>query len=78
MFRFIMRKTREIYFIYGNVACAAYKLTNLDTIADDGSVDTNSALHLISYGETEEHLELYDELILDLLNKKWNSYIKYT
>lgn len=77
MFQFIMRKTRDINYVYGDIACASYNLTTLDTISSNGKTDTNSALYLISYGETEEHLELYDEIILDLLNKKWKTYIKY-
>lgn len=28
--------------------------------------------------ETVKHLDLFDEIIIELLNKKWNTYIKYT
>ena len=45
-----MQITREIYYVYGDIECAAFKLNFTDTLSDEGCIDTNSALHLIAHG----------------------------
>lgn len=47
IFTFILETIREVYWIYADVSCAAYPLTNVDTISEDGTIDTKSALYLI-------------------------------
>jgi len=50
MFFFILDYTREIYYVYADVLCAAYPMKNIDTIMDDGRIDRKSALHFAVYG----------------------------
>jgi len=50
MFEHIMKIDREMYWIYGNVACAGYPLEHIDTIADTGEINTNSVLYHVVYG----------------------------
>ena len=46
---------REIYYLYADVSCAAYPMTNIDTIMDDGRIDRKSALHYAVYGVTNKY-----------------------
>lgn len=41
---------RHVWFIYADVACGSYPLATIDTIADDGTTDTTSAIYLIANG----------------------------
>ncbi|XP_063989987.1 transient receptor potential cation channel subfamily V member 5 isoform X2 [Diachasmimorpha longicaudata] len=77
MFFHIMNIEREIYWQIGSITCAAYPLSQFDTIdVNNGTINNNSALNLVVFGETEEHLELMDGVLVDLLNAKWNTFIK--
>lgn len=42
-----MDRLRTIYWVYADISCAAYPLTNLDTISENGTTDSNSALYAI-------------------------------
>jgi len=64
-------------YVYANIECAGYPIENIDTIAADGSIDRNSALHLAVYGDTDDHLKLLDGFMINLLFKKWHGYVKY-
>lgn len=50
MFQHILEIEREIYWIYGDVTCAAYPLEYIDTISPTGHINRKSALALIIYG----------------------------
>jgi hypothetical protein len=50
MFDFILERIRNIYWIYADIYCAGYPLKTIDTIAEDGTTDTCSALYLIANG----------------------------
>ena len=50
MYNHILLKERHIKWIYGGYVCAEYPLSHLDSISDEGSINTTSALHLIVYG----------------------------
>ncbi|XP_015113210.1 transient receptor potential cation channel subfamily V member 5 [Diachasma alloeum] len=77
MFFHIMNIEREIYWQIGSITCAAYPLSQFDTIdVNNGTINNTSALNLVVFGETEEHLELMDGVLIDLLNAKWNTFIK--
>ncbi|CAF3232742.1 unnamed protein product [Rotaria socialis] len=77
MFDHILQKTRIIYWQYGNVTCAGYPLDDIDTIGKDGSLDDTSALNIIVRGESAGHLDMMDGLIVQLLNEKWRTFIKF-
>ncbi|XP_076672805.1 transient receptor potential cation channel subfamily V member nanchung isoform X2 [Andrena cerasifolii] len=77
MFFHILNIEREIYWQIGSITCAAYPLSLVDTIdVNTGSISHNSALNLVVFGEKDEHLELMDGILIDLLNAKWNTFVK--
>ncbi|XP_023334395.1 transient receptor potential cation channel subfamily V member 6 [Eurytemora carolleeae] len=77
MFFHICSVEREIYWQLGNVTCSAYPLEYLDTIhSETGELQQKSALNLIVFGPLLEHLDLIEYVIVDLLQAKWNSFIR--
>ncbi|CAL7934732.1 unnamed protein product [Xylocopa violacea] len=77
LFFHILNIEREIYWQIGSITCAAYPLSQVDTIdVTTGSISHNSALNLVVFGERDEHLELMDGILVDLLNAKWNTFVK--
>ncbi|XP_032689459.1 transient receptor potential cation channel subfamily V member 5 isoform X2 [Odontomachus brunneus] len=77
MFFHILNIEREIYWQIGSITCAAYPLSQIDTIdLNTGTINKNSALNLVVFGEKDEHLELLDGTLVDLLNAKWNTFVK--
>ncbi|XP_070540761.1 transient receptor potential cation channel subfamily V member 5-like isoform X2 [Ptychodera flava] len=74
MFDHILELEREVYWIYGNVTCAAYALNGLDTIDATGEINDKSALHIIVNHGGFEHLDLMDGLIVNILKEKWKHY----
>nr|XP_033327234.1 transient receptor potential cation channel subfamily V member 5 [Megalopta genalis] len=77
MFFHILNIEREIYWQIGSITCAAYPLSQVDTIdVTTGTISHNSALNLVVFGEKDEHLELMDGILIDLLNAKWNTFVK--
>ncbi|EFN65752.1 Transient receptor potential cation channel subfamily V member 5 [Camponotus floridanus] len=78
MFFHILNIEREIYWQIGSITCAAYPLSQIDTIdVNAGTINNNSALNLVVFGEKDEHLELMDGVLIDLLNAKWNTFVKF-
>ncbi|XP_014253746.1 transient receptor potential cation channel subfamily V member 6 [Cimex lectularius] len=77
LFFHILNIEREIYWQIGSITCAAYPLSQIDTIdIETGNISKNSALNLVVFGEKDEHLELMDGVLIDLLNAKWNAFVK--
>ncbi|KAI4495347.1 hypothetical protein M0804_001548 [Polistes exclamans] len=77
MFFHILNIEREIYWQIGSITCAAYPLSQVDTIdVNTGNISHNSALNLVVFGDKDEHLELLDGTLVDLLNAKWNTFVK--
>lgn len=77
MFFHIMNIEREIYWQLGSITCAAYPLSQIDTIdVETGNISKDSALNLVVFGDTKEHLELMDGVLIDLLKTKWNTFVK--
>ncbi|KAH0821155.1 hypothetical protein GEV33_001636 [Tenebrio molitor] len=78
MFFHILNLEREIYWQIGSITCAAYPLSQIDTIdIETGQISKTSALNLVVFGDKDEHLELMDGLLIDLLNAKWNTFVKF-
>ena len=50
MYDHILEIEREVYWIYGNVTCAAYPLEDIDTISATGEINTKSAMYHVVYG----------------------------
>lgn len=77
IFFHIMNIEREIYWQLGSITCAAYPLDLLDTIdCETGHISKDSALNLVVFGDKDEHLELLDGILIDLLKTKWNTFVK--
>lgn len=77
IFFHIMNIEREIYWQLGSVTCAAYPLSQIDTIdVDTGNISKDSVLNLVVFGDKDEHLELMDNVLIDLLKVKWNTFVK--
>ncbi|XP_049958127.1 transient receptor potential cation channel subfamily V member 5 [Schistocerca serialis cubense] len=78
MFFHILNIEREIYWQIGSITCAAYPLSQIDTIdIETGNISKNSALNLVVFGEKDDHLELMDGVLVDLLHAKWNAFVKF-
>lgn len=77
IFFHIMNIEREIYWQLGSITCAAYPLSQIDTIdGETGHISKDSALNLVVFGDKDEHLELLDGILIDLLKTKWNTFVK--
>ncbi|CAG9782810.1 unnamed protein product [Diatraea saccharalis] len=78
LFFHILNIEREIYWQIGATTCAAYPLGQVDTIdTETGLISKDSALNLVVFGEKDEHLELLEGMLIDLLKTKWNSFVKF-
>ncbi|XP_067949715.1 transient receptor potential cation channel subfamily V member 5-like [Watersipora subatra] len=77
IYNHLIEKEREVYWVYGDVTCAAYPLDNIDTIGPKGEINPTSALHLIIHGEKPDHLKMVDGMIVNLLNEKWSTFLRF-
>ncbi|KAJ8977513.1 hypothetical protein NQ317_017131 [Molorchus minor] len=67
MFFHILNLEREIYWQIGSIKCAAYPLSQIDTIdVQTGHISKTSALNLVVFWDKDEHLELMDGVLIDL------------
>nr|QYV98476.1 transient receptor potential cation channel subfamily V [Hirudo verbana] len=73
----IVKVDREMYWIYGDVACAGYPLEHMDSISESGGINNDSVLCLIVYGEKPEHLEMIDGTVAQLLHEKWETFARF-
>lgn len=75
MFEKIVEEERQVYWTYGGVMSAAYPLEHLDSIEPStGRLNRNSALAIVVYGNSAEHLNLLPNLLEELVQKKWITY----
>ncbi|CRK93055.1 CLUMA_CG006509, isoform A [Clunio marinus] len=77
MFFHIINIEREIYWQLGSITCAAYPLEQLDTIdTKTGNISKDSTLNLVVFGDKDEHLDLLEGVLIDLLKVKWETFVK--
>ncbi|KAI6226461.1 Transient receptor potential cation channel subfamily V member 6 [Aphelenchoides fujianensis] len=75
MFEQILKLESDVIWQYGDAASTAFPLAKIDTINQEtGELNEDSALSLIVYGETNEHLDLLDGLVEELLQAKWKAF----
>ncbi|MFH4977998.1 hypothetical protein AB6A40_004707 [Gnathostoma spinigerum] len=75
MFNYILKLESDVVWMYGDASSHAYPLAKIDTInQESGQLNEDSALSLIVYGETKNHLDLLDGLLEDLLQAKWEAF----
>ena len=48
IFQYILERKKKVMFTYADISCGTYPLDTIDTIASDGSINTNSAIYLIA------------------------------
>ncbi|CAI2358206.1 unnamed protein product [Caenorhabditis sp. 36 PRJEB53466] len=73
----ILECDMDISWRYGPVVCKAYPLNDVDTIQEsDGSLNPNSVIANVVYGDKVEHLEFFDGLIEEVLESKWQTFGK--
>lgn len=77
MFDHILTREREVFWQYGEVTCAAFSLKDLDSLTDEGHINENSALNIITHEESVSHLALFDGILNNLLKEKWNHACRY-
>uniref|UniRef100_A0A0N4ZE83 ANK_REP_REGION domain-containing protein n=1 Tax=Parastrongyloides trichosuri TaxID=131310 RepID=A0A0N4ZE83_PARTI len=79
MFAKIVTKERQVLWTYGGVRSSHYPLEHIDSIEPStGKLNRNSALALVVYGNTSEHLILLPNLLEQLVHRKWITYGKKT
>lgn len=60
MFFHILNLEREIYWQIGSITCAAYPLSQIDTIdIEIGNISKTSALNLVVFGVINIHFDYY-------------------
>nr|ACI49250.1 hypothetical protein Csp3_JD06.016 [Caenorhabditis angaria] len=77
MFREILELEGDSVWAYGDASSTAYPLAKIDTINEtSGEMNEASALSLVVYGQTIDHLELLDGLLDTVLDAKWEAFAK--
>ncbi|KIH62823.1 ankyrin repeat protein [Ancylostoma duodenale] len=77
MFMEILELEGDSVWAYGGASSTAYPLSKIDTINEvTGELNEASALSLVVYGETKEHLDLLDGLLETILEAKWQAFGK--
>ncbi|KAK6744647.1 hypothetical protein RB195_011396 [Necator americanus] len=77
MFMEILELEGDSVWAYGDASSTAYPLSKIDTINEvTGELNEASALSLVVYGETKEHLDLLDGLLETVLEAKWQAFGK--
>lgn len=52
-------------------------MEQIDTIdVETGNISKNSVLNLVVFGDKDEHLDLLEGVLIDLLKTKWNTFVK--
>ncbi|CAB3411635.1 unnamed protein product [Caenorhabditis bovis] len=73
----ILEYNMDISWRYGPVVCKAYPMDDVDTVQlTDGSLNPNSVLANVVYGDKVDHLEFFDGLIEQILDSKWQTFGK--
>lgn len=77
MFERIIELNVKPFWHYNNVACLAYSLEGIDTIDESGAIDKEAALPSIINGDSVNHFDMLNiTMIEQLLNDKWDTYVK--
>ncbi|KAH7718990.1 OCR-2 protein [Aphelenchoides avenae] len=77
MFDEILKLESNVVWNYGDASSISYPLAKIDTINQEtGELNEDSALSLVVYGDSEQHLDLLDGLLEDLLQAKWEAFGK--
>jgi len=69
-----LEQLREVWFTYGEVSCGSYPLNTIDTIANDGTTDTKSAIYLIANGVVCFFIN-FSLVVFDAFKKKTDKFV---
>ncbi|CAJ0916571.1 unnamed protein product, partial [Mesorhabditis belari] len=71
----ILGMEADVIWSYADSSQTAYPLAKIDTINEEnGELNEQSALALVVYGESTDHLELLDGLLESIIESKWIAY----
>ncbi|VDM51810.1 unnamed protein product [Angiostrongylus costaricensis] len=77
IFNIILELEGQSVWVYGESNCFSYPLTKIDTINEvTGEMNEQSALSLVVYGKTSEHLELLEGILEKIVEEKWKAFGK--
>ncbi|XGW29540.1 hypothetical protein V3C99_008960 [Haemonchus contortus] len=77
MFSLLLECEMDIVWRYGNIVCKAYPLVEIDSIREeDGDLNPCSVLANVVYGDKSSHLDFFDGLLEELLERKWEAFAK--
>ncbi|GMR62023.1 hypothetical protein PMAYCL1PPCAC_32218, partial [Pristionchus mayeri] len=77
MYDLILRLEMDVVWRYKDTVCEVFSLEDIDTIRqDDGDLNPSSVLANVVYGDKSSHLDFFDGLIEDILEKKWEVFAK--
>ncbi|PAV90267.1 hypothetical protein WR25_14273 [Diploscapter pachys] len=77
LFLEILELEGDSVWAYGGASSTAYPLAKIDTINETtGEMNDSSALSLVVYGDSVEHLELLDGILDTVLEAKWEAFAK--
>ncbi|GMT06990.1 hypothetical protein PENTCL1PPCAC_29164, partial [Pristionchus entomophagus] len=77
MYDLILRLEMDVVWRYGDTVCEVFSLEDIDTIRqDNGDLNPCSVLANIVYGDKSSHLDFFDGLMEDILEKKWEVFAK--
>uniref|UniRef100_A0A158P911 ANK_REP_REGION domain-containing protein n=1 Tax=Angiostrongylus cantonensis TaxID=6313 RepID=A0A158P911_ANGCA len=77
MFSLILECEMDIVWRYGDIVCKAYPLLEIDSVREeDGGLNPCSVLANVVYGDKRSHLDFFDGLIEELLERKWEAFAK--
>uniref|UniRef100_A0A158P7D7 ANK_REP_REGION domain-containing protein n=1 Tax=Angiostrongylus cantonensis TaxID=6313 RepID=A0A158P7D7_ANGCA len=77
IFNIILELEGQSVWVYGESNCFSYPLTKIDTINEaTGEMNEQSALSLVVYGKTSEHLELLEGILEKIIEEKWKAFGK--
>lgn len=74
MFFHILAIRNEVTWVFCNVVFAQVPLVGVDSInVANGSADDDSVLSIVVFGASNEHLQMLDGLLGQLLKMKWEN-----
>ncbi|RWS20384.1 transient receptor potential cation channel subfamily V member 5-like protein, partial [Leptotrombidium deliense] len=77
LFANILKLEREVIWQFCDIAYAAYPIEEVDSIdVKNGDVNKTSVLSVVVFGDELGHLELFDGILVDILEAKWYTFAR--
>ena len=75
MFDFILEQLRSPWFTYADITCGSFPLDTIDTVSENGTTDTESAIYLIANGVCLYNKYIFKFVTILFLNNRSLHYI---